>query len=73
MEELGAGYCPWGCKESGTTERLHFTFSVRKYNKLCGWQKPTQYCKAIILQLKINKFIFKKKNATQNSVCMCIT
>ena len=23
------------------------------------WQKPTQYCKAIILQLKINK-IFKK-------------
>ena len=24
------------------------------------WQKPTQYCKAIILQLKINKFL--KKN-----------
>ena len=24
-----------------------------------AWQKPTQYCKAIILQLKINKF--KKK------------
>ena len=23
------------------------------------WQKPTQYCKAIILQLKINKFFFK--------------
>ena len=22
-EELGAGYCPWGHKESGTTERLH--------------------------------------------------
>ena len=22
-----------------------------------GWQKPTQYCKAIILQLKINKFL----------------
>ena len=20
MEELGAGYCPWGRKESGTTE-----------------------------------------------------
>ena len=26
MEELGAGHCPWGRKESGTTERLHFTF-----------------------------------------------
>ena len=24
-EELGAGYYPWGRKESGTTERLHFT------------------------------------------------
>ena len=24
------------------------------------WQKPTQYCKAIILQLKINKFNYKK-------------
>ena len=22
-EELGAGYYPWGCKESGTTEGLH--------------------------------------------------
>ena len=25
-EELGAGYYPWGCKESGTTEQLHFHF-----------------------------------------------
>ena len=24
------------------------------------WQKPTQYCKAIILQLKINKFLQKE-------------
>ena len=24
MEELGADYYPWGRKESGTTERLHF-------------------------------------------------
>ena len=23
-EELGAGYYPWGRKESGMTERLHF-------------------------------------------------
>ena len=27
MEELGAGYCLWGHKESGMTERLHFTVS----------------------------------------------
>ena len=27
MEELGAGYCPWGCKESGMTEQLHFPCS----------------------------------------------
>ena len=25
------------------------------------WQKRTQYCKAIILQLKINKFKIKKE------------
>ena len=25
-EELGADYYPWGRKESGTTERLHFHF-----------------------------------------------
>ena len=25
-EELGAGYCPRGSKESGRTERLHFHF-----------------------------------------------
>ena len=25
MEGLGAGYYPWGHKESGMTERLHFT------------------------------------------------
>ena len=25
-EELGAGYCPWGHKESGMTEQLHFLF-----------------------------------------------
>ena len=24
------------------------------------WQKPTQYCKAIILQLKMNTFLKKK-------------
>ena len=24
-EERGAGYCPWGRKESGTTERPYFT------------------------------------------------
>ena len=23
-EELGVGYYPWGCKESGMTEHLHF-------------------------------------------------
>ena len=30
------------------------------------WQKPTQYCKAIILQLKINKF-FKNNNKKRSS------
>ena len=29
-EELDAGYCPCGRKESGTTERLHFTRDLFK-------------------------------------------
>ena len=29
-EELGAGYCPCGRKESGTTERLHFHLFVKQ-------------------------------------------
>ena len=29
------------------------------------WQKPIQFCKAIILQLKINKFKIKKKKRDQ--------
>ena len=34
-EELGAGYYPWGRKESGTTEQLHFHFHIHKC--VCGW------------------------------------
>ena len=37
------------------------------------WQKPTHYCKAIILQLKINKFKLKKRKnshaATKETAC----
>ena len=29
------------------------------------WQKSTQYCKSIVLQLKINKYLKKKK-----SICL---
>ena len=32
------------------------------------WQKPTQYCKAIILQLKINKL---KKFFKEILICLC--
>ena len=31
--QLGAGYYPWGGKESGTTERLHFTSDTRDQKK----------------------------------------
>ena len=33
-EELGACYYPWGCKESGTTERLHFLSLKKKKHQL---------------------------------------
>ena len=34
------------------------------------WQKPEQYCKAIILQLKLNKL--KKIRYINVSVCVCV-
>ena len=36
------------------------------------WWKPTQYCKAIILQLKINKFFKKwvRGERSENSFCL---
>ena len=33
-EELGAGYCPWGRKESGMTEWLHFFLLSKHINIL---------------------------------------
>ena len=35
-EELGAGYCPWGCKELGMTEWLHFHFCSGEYFFILG-------------------------------------
>ena len=32
------------------------------------WQKPTQYHKAIVLQLKINKFLTNKKHVTAQMI-----
>ena len=52
-------YSPQGCKESDMTEQLHVWLI-----HINVWQKPTQHCKAIILQLKIN---FLKKDLTSGS------
>ena len=30
MEEPGAGYSPWGHKQSDVTEQLHFHFHIRR-------------------------------------------
>ena len=41
-----------------------FTLLIHPYQWLIHvdvWQKPTQFCRAIILQLKINKFNYFKK------------
>ena len=70
---------PWGRKESDTTEQLNWTELWKKNTKIKNtaiqqgsvgadiWQKPTQNCKAIILQLKIfYKRINKQKNTRPN-------
>ena len=42
---------------------------ILKTNKEYIWEKPIQYCRAIILQLKyINLIIKKEKNKVYNSV-----
>ena len=33
-EELGAGCCPWGRKESGTTERLQKIYYISDFGSL---------------------------------------
>ena len=33
-----------------------------------AWQKPTQYCKTVILKLKINTFLKRKKNANLKDI-----
>ena len=53
MEEHSRLYSPWGCRESDTTERLHFTSSWLIH--IVVQQKPTQHCKAIFLKLKNKK------------------
>ena len=44
------GYCPWGCKESDTTERLHYHYIYP--NHFAIQLKLTQYCTSTIFQLK---------------------
>ena len=46
------GYGSWGHKELDMTEQLTHTWLIR----VDVWQKPTHHYKAIILQLKVNKF-----------------
>ena len=56
--DSGLVYCgSWGCKESDMTERLNrneLKYQWLTHVDVC--QKPTQHCKAIILQLKKKRF-----------------
>ena len=54
-----ADYSPWGCKESDTTEQL-----IHRHTE----QKPAQYRKAIILQLKTRKHQDSMAGLTQAGV-----
>ena len=63
-EELGAGYYPWGHKESGTTEWLHFRFhfSLRVRQKGQGsLRQATTY-------VYNNKTSKKKKSYSQRNI-----
>ena len=45
MEEPG-GYSPWGCKESDTTERLHFTSAMDKQS--CLWISLIRFLELLV-------------------------
>ena len=68
------GYSPWGYKESYMTEQL--SIYIYSYRLICKvvWQKSTQHCKAIILQIKIKQIIEKNESKVdgisfKTSVC----
>ena len=62
VEELGAGYYPWGRKELGTAERLHFHF---KSINVIGF--PTFSCQFIPLKIE-----WKKKKKTKENLPECV-
>ena len=37
-----------------------------------AWQKPTQYCKAVIIQLKINKSILLSNTSRSGLECIMV-
>ena len=47
-------------KEMGGRSKREGTYVYLWLIHVDAWQKPTQYCKAIVLQLKINKEKQKK-------------
>ena len=46
----------WDAEEVGGKFKREGTYAHLWLLHVDVWQKPTQYCKAIILQLKINNF-----------------
>ena len=69
MEELGAGYYPWGCKESGTTEQLHFTSYVPLFIPNCAYLHlhsfpPTSFFYFLTLQYCIGFAIYQHESIT---------
>ena len=44
------GYSPWGCKESDTTERLHFHFHFHFHSQRYGFPEVTYGCENWIIK-----------------------
>ena len=51
----------WNGREVGGSFRRDGTYAYLHMIHVDVWQKPTQYCKTIILQLKINSFLIRIK------------
>ena len=59
-------------REVGGKFKREGTYVYLRLIHLDVWQKSTQYCKAIVFQLKINKYFKKKRNTYVWDSCPAI-
>ena len=58
-QEPGAGYCPWGRKESDMTERLHFHFLIIQWKQQSQFQRILSFKSKLLTYDKAYRYFHK--------------